>query len=213
MWSETYDRELTDIFAIQDEIARKVVDVLQVTLLGTAPISRETDTEAYSLYLAAFGYWFDRNFKKAEELFRRNGELHRNPELDFDLARALLLQGRYDEALSMIEVHQEFGDHQNLIRAFVYHSVGRHKEAAESLRSIIDHQGIPLGFQIAEMYAWQGKPDEAFEWLEISFNNRDGGMTYLIIDPFLDSLHDDPRWRPLVERMNLLEYWDALPAR
>lgn len=56
MWSETYDRELTDIFAIQDEIARKVVDVLQVTLLGTAPVSRETDTEAYSLYLEGLHY-------------------------------------------------------------------------------------------------------------------------------------------------------------
>jgi hypothetical protein len=36
-------------------------------------------------------------------------------------------------------------------------------------------------------------------------------MTYLLVDPFLEPLHDDPRWRPLLRKMNLLEYWDAMP--
>ncbi len=35
----------------------------------------------------------------------------------------------------------------------------------------------------------------------------------LKVDHFLVSLHDDPRWRPLLEKMNLLEYWDAIPGR
>ena len=51
MWSETFDRELDDIFAIQDEIAREVVTVLQVQLLGQVPVAEETDTEAYTFYL------------------------------------------------------------------------------------------------------------------------------------------------------------------
>jgi TolB-like protein/Flp pilus assembly protein TadD len=51
MWSETYDRELDDIFAIQDEIAREVVTVLQVQLLGEVPVVAETDSEAYTFYL------------------------------------------------------------------------------------------------------------------------------------------------------------------
>jgi TolB-like protein/cytochrome c-type biogenesis protein CcmH/NrfG len=51
MWSETYDRELNDIFAIQDEIAEEVVTVLQVQLLGKAPHVQETDAEAYAAYL------------------------------------------------------------------------------------------------------------------------------------------------------------------
>jgi len=37
LWSETYDRTLDDIFAIQDEIAATVVERLKVTLLGAAP--------------------------------------------------------------------------------------------------------------------------------------------------------------------------------
>jgi TolB-like protein/Flp pilus assembly protein TadD len=58
MWSETYDRELDDIFAIQDEIAAAVVGALQETLLGTAQAtdldaSQRTDSGAYVLYLRA----------------------------------------------------------------------------------------------------------------------------------------------------------------
>jgi TolB-like protein/cytochrome c-type biogenesis protein CcmH/NrfG len=52
LWSETYDRTLNDIFAIQGEIANEVVQALVTTLLGEAtPKVRETDQEAYVLYL------------------------------------------------------------------------------------------------------------------------------------------------------------------
>jgi len=51
LWSETYERQLDDIFAIQDEIAREVVKALQIQLLGEAPIATSTNTEAYNLYL------------------------------------------------------------------------------------------------------------------------------------------------------------------
>jgi TolB-like protein/Flp pilus assembly protein TadD len=53
LWSETYDRTLDDIFAIQDEIASAVVDQMKITLLGGAPRARETDPAAYALYLEA----------------------------------------------------------------------------------------------------------------------------------------------------------------
>ena len=53
LWSQTWDRTLDDIFAIQDEIAAQVVDQLRVTLLGGAPHTEETDPDAYALYLQA----------------------------------------------------------------------------------------------------------------------------------------------------------------
>jgi TolB-like protein/Flp pilus assembly protein TadD len=53
VWSETWDRTLDDIFAIQDEIAAEVVAQLKVTLLGEAPKVEETDPEAYALFLQA----------------------------------------------------------------------------------------------------------------------------------------------------------------
>jgi len=51
LWSQTYDRKLENIFAIQDEIAAAVVDALQITLLGEDPKAIETNPEAYALYL------------------------------------------------------------------------------------------------------------------------------------------------------------------
>ena len=53
LWSKTYDRDLTDIFRVQDEIATEVTRELKATLMPEALISKEVDTEAYRLYLQA----------------------------------------------------------------------------------------------------------------------------------------------------------------
>jgi TolB-like protein/Tfp pilus assembly protein PilF len=53
LWSETFDRNLDDIFQIQDDIARAVVDKLRLTLLTAVPSASTaaTDAEAHNLYL------------------------------------------------------------------------------------------------------------------------------------------------------------------
>ena len=57
LWSESYDRELDDIFAIQDEIAREVAQALRITLLGEDEARLEqvasTEINAYETYLQA----------------------------------------------------------------------------------------------------------------------------------------------------------------
>jgi TolB-like protein/Tfp pilus assembly protein PilF len=53
LWSESWDRTLNDIFAIQAEIAADVAAQLKITLLGAAPTVEETDAEAYALFLQA----------------------------------------------------------------------------------------------------------------------------------------------------------------
>jgi len=50
-WSQTYNRTLEDIFAVQEEIAASVVTQLKATLLDTAPRVRKTTPEAYALFL------------------------------------------------------------------------------------------------------------------------------------------------------------------
>ena len=74
LWSETYDRTLEDIFAIQDEISAKVVEQLKITLLAPVPKSRDTDPEAYRLYLQGRYLTNQLDFGKsaqAEPLFRQ----------------------------------------------------------------------------------------------------------------------------------------------
>ena len=53
LWSETWDRTLDDVFAIQDEIAQAVVDQLRIELLGATPQVAETSAEVYGLVLQA----------------------------------------------------------------------------------------------------------------------------------------------------------------
>jgi serine/threonine protein kinase/tetratricopeptide (TPR) repeat protein len=68
LWSERYDRELADVFAIQDEIARTIVTTLRSTLLrdlGDAPPMRYTaNVRAYQLYLRG-RYWWNRRTQEA----------------------------------------------------------------------------------------------------------------------------------------------------
>jgi adenylate cyclase len=53
LWTETYDREVDDIFAIQDDIATMVVADLKLKLMGAAPKSEQVDPQAYELFLRA----------------------------------------------------------------------------------------------------------------------------------------------------------------
>jgi tetratricopeptide (TPR) repeat protein len=74
LWSQTYDRKLDDIFAVQDEIAADVVKQLKVTLLGAAPKARTTDPGAYALYLQAvqLGRQFTAEaFQQSDALYRK----------------------------------------------------------------------------------------------------------------------------------------------
>jgi len=74
LWSQTYERKLDDIFAIQDEIAADVVKQLQITLLGSAPRARNTNPEAYAFFLQAtqLGRQFTADaFKKSDALYRK----------------------------------------------------------------------------------------------------------------------------------------------
>ena len=53
LWSKTYDRQMTDVFKVQDEIAGAVVEQLKIKLLGAAPQLSVTDHHAYALFLQA----------------------------------------------------------------------------------------------------------------------------------------------------------------
>ncbi len=78
LWSEKYDRDLKDIFAIQDEISLAIVDSLKVKLLSKekeAIIKRSTEsTEAYKLYLKGRYFWnrrYEGGLQKAIEFFQQ----------------------------------------------------------------------------------------------------------------------------------------------
>jgi adenylate cyclase len=72
VWAERYDRELTDIFAIQDEISKAIVDALKVKLLPAEKKAIEqrgtTNGDAYNLYLMARQFWISGNWGDTKQL-------------------------------------------------------------------------------------------------------------------------------------------------
>jgi len=82
LWSDRYDREMSDIFDLQDEITLAVVDALKVKLLGeqkAAVLKRGTDnTEAYEFYLKGlyhFNQWTGEGWRKSIECFEKAIEI------------------------------------------------------------------------------------------------------------------------------------------
>src|SRR5438477_144896 len=80
LWTDTYDRELQGVFALQDEISRAIVDALKIKLAVSLPVHEQRNTEAYDLYLQ--GLFFSN--KSSEEDLRRalrffQGALEKDP--------------------------------------------------------------------------------------------------------------------------------------
>ena len=59
---------------------------------------------------------------------------------------------------------------------------------------------LPYGFAL--IHTGLGELEEAFEWLERAYQDRNGRMAFLQVDPRLDPLRDDPRFQDLLSRMN-----------
>jgi TolB-like protein/tetratricopeptide (TPR) repeat protein len=89
LWSETYDRELKDIFAIQDEIARAIGSELKVRVLGkgegTEAVSGTTNVEAHDLYLRGLTLW---RVREEDELFAAIDAFERAIAVDPGFAQA-----------------------------------------------------------------------------------------------------------------------------
>ena len=102
VWSDLYDRQMEDVFAIQDEIAREIVRALKITLLGEkeAPLikSYTANPEAYQAYLKGRFYWN----KRTEEGMRKSIEYFEQA-IEKDSSYALAYVGLADSYITLGE--------------------------------------------------------------------------------------------------------------
>jgi tetratricopeptide (TPR) repeat protein len=128
-----------------------------------------------------------------------------NPQLPFahaDLGRILIAEGRPQQALA--EVEKEPNDGEKLTdQALVYHALGREQDSHAVLAELIAKHDTDWAYQIAEVYAFRGESDKAFEWLERAYKQRDPGLTQIKNDPLLKILRHDPRYTELLKKMRL----------
>ena len=89
--------------------------------------------------------------------------------------------------------------------AVVQHASGNAAESDAALAEVIEKYGHEAAYQVAEMCAFRGETDRAFEWLERTYEQRDPGIAYMKMDLLLRNLHADPRWRPFLHKMGLAD--------
>jgi serine/threonine-protein kinase len=87
--------------------------------------------------------------------------------------------------------------------ALAHYARGDRPAADAALADLIAKAREGFAYQIAEVYAVRGEADKAFEWLQVSFDDRDAGMLGLLVDPLLHGLHDDPRYKSLLVNLGL----------
>ena len=92
---------------------------------------------------------------------------------------------------------------QLLGTALAEHDLRRGSESQHALDALIKDYGYNAAYQVAQAYAWRGQKDEAFQWLDRAFAQRDGGLAEVKYDPLLRGLRKDPRYRALLSKMGL----------
>jgi TolB-like protein/DNA-binding winged helix-turn-helix (wHTH) protein len=107
LWSQTYDRQISDIFAVQDEIAMATTEALQPKLLGgngqvVASTSRSTNPEAYQAFLQA-NYFIDRGASK-EDLDKALAYADQAIKLDERYAPAWVLRATVQNVMATVSL-------------------------------------------------------------------------------------------------------------
>jgi adenylate cyclase len=187
VWAERYDRDLTDIFALQDEISEAIVTALKLKLLPEekqAIERRGTESvEAYDLYLMARSYWLTGNVgdprkdEAIERLCRRAVEI----DPGYAQAWALMAVGQ----LNLHRVHGRAGDggeaaldralaldpdlaEARSLKATMLSDAGRHDEAAAEIAVALrlDPESYEVNRNAAFISYRQGRLEDAARHFE-----------------------------------------------
>jgi TolB-like protein/Flp pilus assembly protein TadD len=87
--------------------------------------------------------------------------------------------------------------------ALAHYTRGERGASDAALGELIEKDRNFLAYQIAEVYAWRGERDKAFEWLQISLDNHDTGTVSLLINPLMRGLRHDPRYSGMLAKIGL----------
>ena len=150
VWADRYDRDLTDIFAIQDEISKAIVEALKVKLLPREKQAIEhrgtTNVEAYNLYLMARQYWITGDF----------GDRRREERVIRICTRATEIDPDYPQAWALMALAQA-----NLRYAYTGNSGADDGSAAAERALSLDPTIAEAHLPRAWKFAVIGEDDEA----------------------------------------------------
>src|SRR6266702_2478836 len=144
-------------------------------------------------------------FAEAQAEYPRVVEL--NPAAPYahaGLGLAFLVKGKFEEAVTAAQ--DEAAEWAKLvIVAIARWSQKRIPESDAALARLTEAFAETAAYQIADVYAYRGDKDRAFEWLERARRQRDGGLSGMRRDPLLANLHGDARWDAFLHTMSLAD--------
>lgn len=120
----------------------------------------------------------------------------------WNLGLTELLKGHFEQALAAFPESDTTAFHQAGV-AMAQHSLGHAPQSRQALDALVAKLSERWAYQIAEVYAWRGEPDQAFEWLQRAYTQHDGGLIQIKYDRLLTSLRGDSRYAALLRQMNL----------
>ncbi len=148
-------------------------------------------------------------YEEAERLFLEEiADDSTDPMPHVGLADTYVRSGRVDESIGCAERALELGGHHPAFLgvASTFYGIGGSPERAEELfRKLEELVGVGQGsrFWLGLTLAGLGRFDEAFECLNQAVEERDGSLVYIFHAPRELGLHHDPRFVPLLEKLNL----------
>lgn len=186
VWADRYDRDLTDIFEIQDEISKAIVDALKVNLLPAEKKAIEkrgtTNTDAYSLYLMAREQWISGAMGKSgrEEAIVRLCKQATGLDPDYAQAWALMALAqaelrfwheRDEDAVPAAERAIEIDPglpEAYCVKARYLEDEGRAEEAQKKVRTALklDSESWEVNREAARMLFRHGRIREAIPYFE-----------------------------------------------
>ena len=144
-------------------------------------------------------------FSEARAEFPRVVELNpAAPWAHAGLGLAFLIEGKFEEAA--LAAQDDAGEWaQLLIVACARWGEKRIPESDAALDQLTETFADTAAYQVAEVYAYRGDKDQAFEWLERARRQRDGGLAGMRRDPLLANLKTDPRWNAFLQTIGLAD--------
>ena len=144
-------------------------------------------------------------FPEAEAALRRTVEL--SPAFAFahyDLA--LVSLARNEPAKALVEFSKDPSELVRLVgSALANFKLGNKRESDAALAQMIKNYADYSPSGVATVYAFRGESDEAFKWLDRAYMEKDALLYAMKFRTEFNGLHDDPRYKAFLKRMNLPE--------
>jgi TolB-like protein/DNA-binding winged helix-turn-helix (wHTH) protein len=120
----------------------------------------------------------------------------------FYLGQILLAEGQLDASLiAMGQETPENGRDTGL--AIVYHALGRRTESDLALARLVKQHSGDAAYEIAQAHAYRAELDQAFQWLDRAYSQKDVELYWVKGDPLFKNLEADPRYSMFLRKMKL----------